>query len=228
MLALVGSGEYLPPMEPVDRYLLAQLKDEPRVVCLPTAAGGEGEERVAYWSELGAAHFTRLGARAEALPVIDRDTADDPALAERIAASNFVYLSGGRPDYLLETLRGTRAWEAILSVHQSHGVVAGCSAGAMVLGGRIPGKLRWLEAFGLLPGTVIVPHYDEIPAWMTHLVRGLAPRREALLGIEGDTALAASNGSCRVVGSGRVEAWDRRGRRSYSDGEWIEWKSSPK
>ena len=46
MLALVGSGEYLPRMEPVDRRLLASLPDAPRVVCLPTAAGTEGSKRI--------------------------------------------------------------------------------------------------------------------------------------------------------------------------------------
>ncbi len=56
-LALVGSGEYLPPMEPVDRLLLARLGGEARVVCLPTAAATEGAERIRYWSELGVRHF---------------------------------------------------------------------------------------------------------------------------------------------------------------------------
>ena len=46
MLALVGSGEYLPPMDPVDRILLSRLPGPPRVVCLPTAAGTEGAERI--------------------------------------------------------------------------------------------------------------------------------------------------------------------------------------
>jgi len=41
MLALVGSGEYLPTMEPVDRQLIARLDAAPSVVCLPTAAGQE-------------------------------------------------------------------------------------------------------------------------------------------------------------------------------------------
>ena len=48
------------------------------MVCLPTAAGTEGSERIAYWSRLGVDHFTRLGASAEAVPVIDRASADDP------------------------------------------------------------------------------------------------------------------------------------------------------
>ena len=48
MLALVGSGEYLPAMAPVDRNLLARLDETPRVVCLPTAAGTKGPERIDY------------------------------------------------------------------------------------------------------------------------------------------------------------------------------------
>ncbi len=40
-IALVGSGEYLPPMEAVDRDLIRRLEKPARVVCLPTAAGKE-------------------------------------------------------------------------------------------------------------------------------------------------------------------------------------------
>ena len=49
LIALVGSGEYLPVMEQVDRYLLGSLNTNGRnacVVCLPTAAGNEGDQSV--------------------------------------------------------------------------------------------------------------------------------------------------------------------------------------
>ena len=68
-LALVGSGEYTVEMDHVDRFLLARLPDKPRVVCMPTAAGREGRERIAYWSELGTRHFSRLGAKCEVDPI---------------------------------------------------------------------------------------------------------------------------------------------------------------
>ena len=58
MLALVGSGEYLPTMEPVDRQLIARLDATPSVICLPTAAGQEGKERIRYWSDLGEKNFS--------------------------------------------------------------------------------------------------------------------------------------------------------------------------
>ena len=85
MLALVGSGEYLPPIASMDRELIGRLAAPVRVVCLPTAAGSEGHARVDYWSRLGVDHFTGLGAQVQSLPVIDRPSADDPALAAEVA-----------------------------------------------------------------------------------------------------------------------------------------------
>jgi cyanophycinase len=221
MLALVGSGEYLPPMEPVDRYLLAQLQQPGRVVCLPTAAGTEGDARIRYWSKLGVEHFTRLGVQAEALPVIDRDSAMDEQWARRIRQANFVYLSGGHPVYLYQTLKDSPAWQAIVDVHRQGGVVAGCSAGAMIMGERIPGFPRWQAAFRLLPGLVIIPHFDEIPRSMVRTMRFLGARRKPLLGIEGNTALVVSSEGCEVVGSGSVVIWDHTQQRSYRQGEEI-------
>ena len=136
-LALVGSGEYTPEMDPVDRFLLERLPSPARVVCMPTAAGKERRERITYWSELGVKHFTRLGAECKAVEVIDRATAMDEPLAQRIDEANFVYLSGGDPGYLYRTLEGTRAWAAISGVLERGGVVAGCSAGAMIWGEQI-------------------------------------------------------------------------------------------
>jgi cyanophycinase len=218
MLALVGSGEYLPPMESVDRELLARLGKSPRVVCLPTAAGREGPERIGYWSRLGVEHFTRLGAPAEALPVIDRASADDSALAEAIAAADFVYLSGGKPDYLHQTLAGSRAWKAILSVLARGGLLAGCSAGAMVLGERFFGFPGWNAGFNLAPGITVIPHFDEIPSAMTHSIRLLAGRQLIVAGIEGNTALVRDGSRCEVLGSGGVTIWNGAGKTRYTAG----------
>ncbi len=223
VLALVGSGEYLPGMEPVDRSLLNRLEGEARVVCLPTAAGTEGPERIAYWSKLGVEHFTRLGARAEAAAVVDRASADDESNAARIRAANFVYLSGGRPDYLLKTLWETRAWSAILQVLDSGGVVAGCSAGAMIFGERIPG-VAFLAltrpAVNFLPGTMVIPHYDEIPDGIAKLIRVLVGPR-TLLGIERNTALVCAQDTYRAIGTGGVTVWNRQQKKRYTDGQPV-------
>jgi cyanophycinase len=222
-LALVGSGEYLPGMDAVDRYLVDQLSGEVRVACLPTAAGTEGSQRIAYWNDLGVSHFQSLGVAVQAIPITNRQEAEDKSLAARIRESNFVYLSGGKPDYLFDTLRDTPSWQAILDVLAGGGVLAGCSAGAMVLGEKIAWGKRGRTAFNLLPGTVIVPHYDEIPAVMKSGVRTLVGNRYTLLGVEGFTALVINGESRRVVGQGGVTVWNKQAKRRYQAGEEVAW-----
>jgi cyanophycinase len=218
MLALVGSGEYLPGMEAVDRELIARLPGDPRVVCLPTAAGTEGPERIQYWMDLGQEHFTRLGAPVESLPVTDRSSAEDSALAEKIAAANFVYLSGGKPAYLRDTLAGSRAWAAIEAVLAKGGLLAGCSAGAMILGEKFFGRMGWKEGFNFLPGTTIVPHFDEMPQGMLGPLRLTIDKRLTLLGVEGYTALVKDGDQYEVLGRGGVTVWNRNGKVRYTRG----------
>ena len=233
MLALVGSGEYLAPMEPVDRELLARLSPMPesgtgswpvaRVVCLPTAAGSEGPDRVAYWSQLGVNYFSRLGVDVEALPVIDVPSANDPDLAGRIRQADFVYLSGGRPNYLLSTMKGSLAWEAIQSVLAKGGILAGCSAGAMVLGERIPAFPAWQRAFNLLPGAVVVPHFDEMPESFSKTMRLFVSRDKVLVGVDGYTALVLQGEQLEVLGRGGVTIWNRWEKVRYTAGQPVRW-----
>ena len=223
MLALVGSGEYLPPIEPLDRELISRLPEPARVVCLPTAAGTEGPERIAYWARLGVDHFTRLGASAEAVPVIDRASSGDPALAATIAEANLVYLSGGKPDYLYQTLAGSLAWQAIQSVLAGGGLLAGCSAGAMILGEKFFGFPGWKPGFNFLPGATILPHFDEIPQAMIRSLRALTGKDTTLLGIEGNTALVSDGEQFEVLGSGGVTVWTRKSKTRHIRGPLPYW-----
>jgi cyanophycinase len=220
MLALIGSGEYLPSMEAVDRELIRRLPSPPRVVCLPTAAGTEGPGRIGYWTRLGIEHFTRLGVPVRSLPVIDRAGADDPAFADAVAETNFIYLSGGHPDYLFQTLSGSLVWKAVLSVVENGGLLAGCSAGAMVLGDVLLGipPRRRMPGFGLLPGAMVIPHFDEFPQWMSTLLRFWAGRGLTTVGIEANTALFVRDGKMEVLGSGGVTVWDRAGKKRHTQG----------
>jgi cyanophycinase len=216
MLALVGSGEYLPPIEAVDRELASRLPGAARVVCLPTAAGTEGAERIRYWMELGVEHFTRLGCEVHSLPVIDRPSANDPVLAETISQANFIYLSGGRPDYLYNALKDSLAWEAIRAVLANGGLLAGCSAGAMVLAEKFFGFPGWKAGFNLLSGATVIPHFDEIPEFMLKSMRLLVRGRLVVVGVEANTALLVDDGHYEVLGSGGVTVWSRNGKARYT------------
>jgi cyanophycinase-like exopeptidase len=217
-LALAGSGEYLPGMIPVDRFLMDQLGQPARVVCLPTAAGTEGSERIQYWSNLGSRYFSAIGAAsAQSLPVTDRAGAMDESLAEKVHSANFVYLSGGKPNYLYATLAGSPVWQAILDVLAHGGVVAGCSAGAMIFGEnmfsiRLPGSP--MTGFGMLPQTVIIPHFDELPGVASSSIF-LTAGKKTVIGIEGYTSLVCSAAGCQVIGKGGVTVSQNGQRQRY-------------
>lgn len=215
VIALVGAGEFLEGMTEVDRHLIGRVLDPPaRVAVVPTAAGLEDPRA---WTDMGVPHFRRLGARAEPVLVIDRTTADDPEMAAAIRRANFVYLSGGSPGYLLETFRGSRAWEAIAEVHDKGGVLAGCSAGAMVLGGltraRRPGappgppssdSWSWTQGLALLPHIAVAPHFNRMT---TERLQGFldgAPPGQVVLGVDEHTAAVGDGVLWTVMGRGGV------------------------
>lgn len=209
-IALVGSGEFTPATEDVDRTLLDGLTG--RVVFLPTAAALEGEERIAYWVELGRAHYARLGVEAIPLMVLERSDADRAELAEQIAGAGLVYLSGGNPTYLAKTLVGTRVGAAINEVWMQGGAVAGCSAGAIALTDTVPDIRRRsgppVPGLGLVPGMIVMPHFDQIERWMPGAIQWAVeatPPGVHLVGIDEDTAIVGGPLQWRVMG--RAHAW---------------------
>jgi cyanophycinase-like exopeptidase len=223
-IALVGSGEYLEVCRPVDEHLLSLLDTgdrAPRVACLPTAAAKDGEHIWRGWQERGVAHFTGLGAEVVAVDVIDRGTADDDELVRDIAGANLVYLSGGKPALLHQLLDGTAAWAAILGVLDRGGILCGCSAGAMVQGSHIAGLRggKGSVGFGLLPNTVVLPHFDEFPSLAGDLVRRLVGHGRNVVGVDGATALVRHRDGFRAVGRGHVTVWGPLGKGRYHDEE---------
>ncbi|WP_322509123.1 Type 1 glutamine amidotransferase-like domain-containing protein, partial [Anaerolinea sp.] len=101
----------------------------------------------------------------------------------------------------------TPAWDAIQGVLQKGGVVAGCSAGAMIFGERVlasPAGTGTFQGFGFVQNACIIPHYDEIPRLMLESAAALL-HRWLFVGIEGFTALIFTpQGRC-VRGKGKVE-----------------------
>ena len=219
-MALVGAGEFLPAMTQVDLELLAATgRSRPRVAILPTASYPDGEEVFQRWAAMGVEHFEELGAEVEPVLVRDRAGADDPAAAQAIGEADLVYLSGGKPGYLLDVLAGSALGCALADAHERGAVLAGCSAGAMVLAGYtfdfrvrlLPWPLRWQAALGFAPGASVVPHYDAWPEPMSALVALQAPRGSVVLGIDEETAVIGRDGAWQVRGASRVTVW--RGRR---------------
>jgi cyanophycinase len=218
MFAVVGSGEYLAPMEAVDRELLALLPPEPRVVCVPAAAGREGDAMIDHWMQRGVDHFRALGAETDGARVWDRETANDPQLAATVAAADLVYLSGGNPSYLHSTLESSLVWDAILEVSSSGGLLVGCSAGAMIQGEVFTGFTGRNSGFGLWPGVQVIPHFDEIPAPVAAVMRRTAGKKQTVVGVNRNTALVSADGSYRVIGD-QVTVWTPAGKTTFGPGD---------
>ncbi len=207
-LALVGSGEYLPVMAPIEADLIAGRPA--RYVQLATAAVPDGPEVVRRWHDLGAAQADRLGVEAVVVPVVDRASANDPANAALVAGAGLVYLSGGNPTFLADTLRDSAVWSAILDAWRAGAALAGCSAGAMALTSWVP-SLRHprgggVAGLGLLANLRVIPHFDAFLARMPDVAaRFVLPNDDGvtLLGIDEETALV-----------GGPTPWTVRGRQS--------------
>ena len=230
LITLVGSGEYLPVMKDIDRYLLDSLKingRKPRVVCLPTAAGKEGDSSVDRWSNMGIQHFTELGAEVNAAKIIDQESANDPHWDPFLEGADLIYFSGGDPGYLYQTMRGSRAWGTAQQAWERGAIYAGCSAGAMILAKRMPSfRLAGTqEGFGIVPATFIIPHFDAIPGIWKPIVFGLQrqlKKGEHMIGIDENTALVGTlGGTWTVMGKSKVQIFTRDGKMGYTNGQTV-------
>ena len=157
----------------------------------------------------------------------DRAAADDAAAAQAIGEADLIYLSGGKPAYLMSVLRDSAVGRAIVAAHERGAVVAGCSAGAMVLARHafdfrvriLPWPLRWRPGLGFVPGAAVMPHYDAWPEAVSALIALQAPRGSVVLGIDEETGLVGRDGSWQVHGRSRVTVWHGRHRDRYRAGE---------
>jgi cyanophycinase-like exopeptidase len=227
-VALVGSGEFLPAMGDFDAALLAATgRSRPRVAILPTASWPDGTEVFHRWATQGSAHFSSLGAEVEPVLVRDRVDADDESHAQAIGEADLVYLSGGKPAYLSATLCSTAVGRALSAAHERGAVLAGCSAGAMVLAGRhwaarrrrLFWPLRWHDGLGVFEGASVVPHYDAFPEAFAAFLVMQAPRGAAVLGLDEETAVVGQDGSWQVHGRARVTVWRGRRRERFRAGD---------
>jgi hypothetical protein len=191
-IALVGSGEYLPVMHDIEAWLLEERP--PRYVQLATAAAPEGDRVLDKWHRLGAEAAERLGVEQVVVDVRTRGDADDPAHAAAIAGAGLIYLSGGNPRHLATTLRGTATWTAILAEWRAGASLAGCSAGAMALGGYVPDirhpNKGGTDGLGVVPALRVLPHFDKYSRFIPDSVmRPLISPGNVVVGIDEDTAL---------------------------------------
>jgi cyanophycinase len=191
---------------------------------LPTAAAPDHNHQRA--GNNGLRWFRNLGAaNVEVIPLIDRASANDPYLAEVLRASRLVYLLGGFPGYLGETLAGSEAWNAVLEAYQVGAVVGGSSAGAMVLCQYYydPEAKEIRDGLNLLPGVCLIPHHNQVGnRWFSRLVEWLPDA--LIVGIDERTGMINDGvgGSWSVYGAGLVTIYRGNETRTFHAGESLD------
>src|SRR5205807_1982532 len=211
---LLGSGEFLPWAEPVDRWLASSGGGRGgRVLVVPTASAPEGDEVFWRWGTMGLSHYRKLGLEPAVVELKVRGAAFRPEGVAEVAGASLIFFSGGNPAYLARTLRETPFWEAVGAAVGEGCALAGSSGGIAYLGivtfdpaaaanGAPPERL-WVPALGWFKA-LFGPHWDAVERWRpgahAMLLAGV-PEDCAFLGIDEDTA---------VVGDGTH--WEVRGR----------------
>jgi cyanophycinase len=189
---------------------------DPVVVIVPTAAARQRPDQAVEYGERAfqaAAARAGIAVRLTTARILTRDDAADPSLIEPIGIADLVHFPGGDPDLIPAVHRDTPAWTAILAALERGACVAGASAGAMALGGRVWTSRGGIDGLGLLPGTAVIPHFapDRVTSWRRIVEDGAAltwiglDEQTLVLGRPGGTWTVAGRGRVHLVPAGALE-----------------------
>jgi cyanophycinase len=219
---LEGGREFKAGMAAADERAISVCGGRAQPVrIIPAAAAPDNNHTAAAANGVG--WFQSLGAAdVRAVDIIDRASADRPDLAKEIERARLVFVLGGFTRYLAETLSGSLTWQAMVSAHRAGAVIAGSSAGAMVLCEHYfdTGSGKVLPGLNLLPKVCVLPHHDTFG-------KGLAPRLTSLLpgtlliGIDEETGLLndGPEGQWTVYGKGAVTVYEPDSRAVFRHGQ---------
>ncbi len=190
------------------------------ICVIPTAAAPDNNHRRA--GDNGIRWFQSLGAKnVFAVDVIDSASANNESLAASISASRLIYLLGGFPRYLAETLANSVCWRAALDAFNEGAVIAGSSAGAMVLCEHYydPYEKKLLRGLNLIPNACVLPHHNNFgKAWAKQLEQQLPD--VILIGIDEQTGMLNGKGDVwQVHGAGKITLYHNGKKDSYTRGE---------
>ncbi len=219
--AFLGSGEFEPWSDEVDRRLLERAGGDGRVVIVPTASAKEGEDVFQMWASKGLAHFERQGIDAEVLAIRTRDDAEREEHAARLDGASIVYFSGGNPWYLSEVLRDTAFCRAMFERLDRGLAYAGCSAGVACLtemtydSDTQDFENVFKRGLGYVRGVLFGPHWDMVDSWIpgaAEFIVSSVPDGQTFVGIDENTAMVGDGRGWTVMG--------RQGVHVLRGGDW--------
>lgn len=221
-LLLEGGAEFGGAMRDPDLAAinLAGGMDAP-IRIIPTAAAPDNNHQRAGGN--GVRWFQSLGARdVKSLPLIDDVSANDAEVVSALREAKLIYMLGGFTHYLAQTLLNSKAWNAVLTDYKAGAVVAGSSAGAMVMCEYYfdPREGRVQRGLNLVSNACVLPHYNIFGKhWATNLQKLLPDA--TLLGIDERTGMLNTELGWQVLGAGVVTLYRNDQIEVYKTGQEI-------
>ncbi len=183
----------------------------------PATRGGASTTLIDY-EKAAKDTFARLGVqRVTVLHTRDRQVADSDTFVAPLQSANCVWIPGGDPQLLFGVYPNTRLQRELQGVLRRGGVVAGDSAGAIVIGQGLlavdldhPEKMPTVSqsGLGLLRDAFVMTHVNRYKAGVVEMgAKAYVSSRPEATGIliEEHTAIMIQHGQItRLIGNGRT------------------------
>src|SRR4030095_15046169 len=173
---------------------------------IPTAAAPDNNHQRA--GNNGIRWFQSLGAKdVQSVPLLSRIRAEDKTISQSLREARLIYLLGGFTHYLGQTVKDSPVWDAALEAYQNGAVIAGSSAGAMVMCQFYydPSAGRIHDGLNLVPNSLVLPHHNTFgKSWAPKPLKRLPD--VTLIGIDERTGMLndGENHAWNVYGAGEI------------------------
>ena len=187
---------------------------------IPTAAAPDNNHQRA--GNNGIRWFQGLGAKdVTSLPLVDKASANNAEVANSLREAKLIYLLGGFTHYLGQTLKNSLAWDAVMDAYRNGAVIAGSSAGAMVMCEFYydPSSGKVVDGLNLVPNSLVLPHHNSFgKSWAPKLAKQIPT--VTLLGIDEQTGMIndGENRTWNVYGAREVTLYRNGAVETYSAG----------
>jgi len=146
-------------------------------------------------------------------------TSQKPSVViNEMSKANIVYFSGGNPQHLINSISAKNFMNELIRIKKI-GILAGCSAGAMIMGEKM------IKGTGLnfIKNSIIIPHYGEsYYSWISNTVKLLNKGKYKLICLEKDTYFTITESNIKIIGDNNIHIIYKNDQTTYSDGDILD------
>ena len=182
--------------------------EEAKIVVIPTAFSDKKISKDPEFAKVRS-RFESLGiSNIEILHTRNRETANTETFIEPIKQAGGIFILGGNTKNISDAYLNTRTQEAIQSLLERGGIVAGVSAGSGIQAAYFSPEGLQL-GFELLKGVIIMNHFLAKNKQFDHINEIVTHRERIAIGIDDRTGILVQNNQFEVIGESYVAIYDQ-------------------